>query len=106
MNNCWIYQYEICQRSSLQQEEIKSDRQIICGTDNCRKLKSNNLISNRFTVNSTVHLISDNIKNGKPVKVLHMKSLIYLFLDFKFDVRNNESDDANNLAVVSYQSSY
>ena len=46
------------------------------------------------------------MKNGKPVKVRHMKSLIYLFLDFEFNVRNNESDDANNLAVVSYLSSY
>ena len=53
-----------------------------------------------------VHLISDNTKNGKPVKVLHMKLLIYLFPDFEFDVRNNESDDANDLPHQSYQSSY
>ena len=35
-----------------------------------------------------------------------MKSLICLFLDFEFDVRNNGSDDANDLADDSYQSSY
>ena len=35
------------------------------------------------------------------------KSLIYLFPDFEFDVRNNEVDDeANDLVDESYQSSY
>ena len=33
---------------------------------------------------------------------LHMKSLIYLFPDFEFDVRNNEGDDASDLADGSY----
>ena len=67
---------------------------------NCRKLERNNLISKTYTVNGTVYL-SHKIKNGKPVKVLHMKSLIYLFPDFEFDGRNNESDDANDLADES-----
>ena len=52
---------------------------------NCRKLQRNNLISKTYTVNGTVHLKRDNIKNGKLVKVLHMKSFIYLFPDFEFD---------------------
>ena len=57
-------------------------------------------------VNGTVHLISGNKKNGKPMKVFR-KSLIYLFPDFEFDVRNNEvDDDANDLVDESYQSSY
>ena len=73
---------------------------------NCRKLKCYNLISKIYTAIGTVHLISDNIKNGKSLKVLHMKSLIYLFLDLEFDVRNNESDDVNDLVDESYQSSY
>ena len=63
-------------------------------------------MSKTYTVNGTVHLLSDNIKNAKPVKVLHMKSLIYLFPDFVFHVKNNESDNANDLANESYQSSY
>ena len=32
---------------------------------NCRKLKRNKLFTKTCTVNDTVHLISDNIKNGK-----------------------------------------
>ena len=73
---------------------------------NCRKLKRNNLISKTYTVNGTVHLISDQKKkNGKPVKTLDIKSLIYLLPDFKFRVKN-EIDDANNLADKSHQSSH
>ena len=72
----------------------------------CRKLKHNSLISKTYTINGTVHLISDIIENGKPVKVLQMKLLIYLFPDFEFNVRNNGSDDANDLADTSYHSSY
>ena len=41
--------------------------------NNCRKLKSNNLISKTYTVNGEIHSISDNIRNRKPVKVLDMK---------------------------------
>ena len=47
--------------------------------DNCRKLKRNNSISKTYTVNGTVHLIIDKIKNEKPLKVLHMKSLFNYF---------------------------
>ena len=39
---------------------------------NCRKPKRQNLISKTYTVNGVVQLISNNIKRGKPVKVLHM----------------------------------
>ena len=62
----------------------------------------NNLISKTYTVNGTVNLISDNIKNGKPVKVLHMKLLFY----FKFDVISKEDDNVNDFGDESYQSSY
>lgn len=72
---------------------------------NCRKLKRNNLISKTYTVNGTVHLVSDKTKNGKPVKTLHIKSLIYLLPDFKFRVRN-EIDDADDLADKLHQSSH
>ena len=44
-------------------------------TYNCRKLKRQNLISKTYTVNGTVHVISNNIKRGKPVKVLHMRRI-------------------------------
>lgn len=73
---------------------------------NCRIQKCNNLIFRTYTVNGTVHLISDQKKkNGKPVKTLDIKSLIYLLPDFKFRVKN-EIDDANNLADKSHQSSH
>ena len=39
---------------------------------NCRKPKRQNLISKTYTVNGVVQLISNNIKRGKPVKVLPM----------------------------------
>ena len=45
----------------------------------CRKQRRNNLISDKYTINGTAHLIIDNIKNGKLVIVLHMKSLIIFF---------------------------
>ena len=43
---------------------------------NCKKLKRQNLISKTYTANGTVHLISNNIKRGKPVKVPTISSAI------------------------------
>ena len=57
---------------------------------NCRKHKRQSLISKTYTVNGTVYLISKNIKRGKPVKVLHMQTLLHLFPD--------EEEDINELA--------
>lgn len=65
-------------------------------------MNRNNLISKTYTVNGTVNLISDNIKNAKPVKVLHMKLLFY----FEFDVISKEGDNVNDFGDESYQSSY
>ena len=56
---------------------------------NCRKHNRQNLISKTYTVNGVVHLISNNIKRGKPVKVLHMQTLLNLFPDVEFEVSNN-----------------
>ena len=35
---------------------------------NCRKLNRQNLILKTYTINGTVHIVSNNIKRGKPVK--------------------------------------
>ena len=70
---------------------------------NCRKLKRQNLTSKTYTVNGTVHLISNNIKRGKPVKVLHMQTLLKIFPDVEFEASNNEEQDVNELADESYQ---
>ena len=56
---------------------------------NCRKLKRQNLISKTYTVHGTVHLISNKIKRGKPVKGLHMQTLLNLFPDVEFEASNN-----------------
>ena len=72
---------------------------------NCRKRHHQNLISKTYTVNGVVHLISNNIKRGKPVKVLHMQTLLNLF-PVEFKVSNNEEQYVNELANESYQSSY
>ena len=40
------------------------------------------------------------------MKALHTKRIINLSMDFAFDPRNNEDDDANDLADESYQSNY
>lgn len=58
---------------------------------NCRKRKRNNLISKTYTATGIVHLTSDNMKNGKPLKVLHMILITNMSLDFEIDVRNNYS---------------
>ena len=73
---------------------------------NCRKLKHQNLISKMYTVNGMVHLISNNIKKGKPVKVLHMQTLLDLFPDIEFEASNNKEEGVNELADESYHSSY
>ena len=72
---------------------------------NCRKLKRQNLISKTYTVNGMADLISNNIKRGKPVKVLHMQTLLNLF-PVEFKANNNEEQYVNGLANESYQSSY
>ena len=69
----------------------------------CRKLKRQNLISKTYTVNGTVHLISNNIKRGKPVNVFHMQALPNLFPDVEFEASNNGEEDVNELADESYQ---
>ena len=71
----------------------------------CRKLKRQNLISKTYTTNGMVHLIGNNIKRGKPVKVLHMQTLLNLF-PVEFKASNNEEQYVNELANESYQSSY
>ena len=69
---------------------------------NCRKLNCQNLISKKYTINGMVHLISNNIKRGKPV----MQTLLNLSTDVEFEASNNEEEDVNELANESYQSSY
>ena len=59
-----------------------------------------------YTVNGMVHLISNNIKKGKPVKVLHMQTLLDLFPDIEFEGSNNKEEGVNELADESYHSSY
>ena len=76
-----------------------NNRIIAC---NCRKLKRQNLISNTYTVNGMVYLISSNIKTGKPVKVLHMQTLLNLFPDVEFEASSNEEEVVNELADESY----
>ena len=76
-----------------------NNRIIAC---NCRKLKRQNLISNTYTVNGMVYLISSNIKRGKPVKVLHMQTLFNLFPDVEFEASSNEEEVVNELADESY----
>ena len=71
----------------------------------CRKLKCQNLISKTYTTNGMVHLIGNNIKRGKSVKVLHIQTVLNLF-PVEFKVSNNEEEDVNELANESYQSSY
>ena len=73
---------------------------------NCRKLKRQNLILKTYTINGTVHIVSNNIKRGKPVKVLHMQTLFNLFPDVEYEVRNDEEENVDELADESYQSSY
>ena len=53
-----------------------------------------------------VYLISNNIKRGKPVQVLHMQILHNLFPDTEFEASNNEKEVVNELAEESCQSSY
>ena len=52
-----------------------------------------------------VYLISNNIKRGKPVKVLHMQTLLNLYPDIEFEASSNE-EEVNELADESYLSSY
>ena len=57
-----------------------------------------------YTVNCMVHLISNSIKSGKPVKALHMQTLLNLFPDVEFEASNNEEEDVNELADESQSS--
>ena len=59
-----------------------------------------------LTVNGMVHLISNNIKRGKPVKVVHMQTLLNLFPEKEFEASNNDEEGVNELADESYQWSY
>ena len=72
---------------------------------NCRKLKRQNFISKTYTINGMVYLISNNIKRGKPVKVLHMQTLLNLYPDIEFEASSNDKE-VNELADESYLSSY
>ena len=56
-----------------------------------------------LTVNGMVNLISNNIKRGKPVKVVHMQTLLNLFPEKEFEASNNDEDGVNELADESYQ---
>ena len=62
-------------------------------------------MSKTYTVNGMVCLISNNIKKGKPVKVLHVQTLLNLFPDIEFEASSNE-EEVNELADKSYLSSY
>ena len=59
-----------------------------------------------LTVNGMVNLISNNIKRGKPVKVVHMQTLLNLFPEKEFEASNNDEEGVNELADESYQWSY
>ena len=39
-----------------------------------------------------LHLISNNIKRGKPVKVLPMQTVLNSFPDVEFEANNNEEE--------------
>ena len=69
----------------------------------CWKVKRQNLVSKTDAVNGTVHLISNNIKGGKPVKVFHMQTLLNLFPDVEFEASNNQEEYVNELADESHQ---
>ena len=56
-----------------------------------------------LTVNGMVNLISNNIKRGKPVKVVHMQTLLNLFPEKEFEASNNDEEGVNELADESYQ---
>ena len=62
-------------------------------------------MSNTYTVNGMVYLISNNIERRKPVKVLHMQTLLNLFPDVEFEASNNEEEVLNELVDESYHSS-
>ena len=51
------------------------------------------------------NLISKNIKRGKPVRVLHMQTVLNLLQDVEFEASNNEEKDENELADKFYQPS-
>ena len=57
-----------------------------------------------YTVNGMAHLISNSIKRGKPVKALHMQTLLNLFPDVEFEASNNEEEDVNELTDESQPS--
>ena len=73
---------------------------------NCRKLKHQNLIFKTYTINGMVYLIRNNIKRGKPVKVLHMQTLFNLIPDVEFEASSDENEVINELADESYHASY
>ena len=52
------------------------------------------------------NVISNNIKRGKPAKVIHMKTLLNLFPNVEFEGSINEEEDVNELADESYKSNY
>ena len=56
----------------------------------------------RRTHDGIVQIMSENISNGKPLKIFHMKTLCELFSDFDFGDDAAKEEDPN----VSVQSSY
>ena len=63
------------------------------------------MISKTYTLNNTVSLTSNNIKNEKPMKVLQRAWLPKMFPDFESDL-GNAANHAKDLTDESHQSRY
>ena len=63
------------------------------------------MISKTYTLNNTVSLTSNNIKNEKPMKVLQRAWLPKMFRDFESDL-GNAANYAKDLTDESHQSRY
>lgn len=61
------------------------------------------MISKKYTLNDTVSLTSNNIKNQKPMKVLQTTRLPKMFPDFESNL-GNAANYAKDLTDESHQS--
>ena len=67
----------------------------------CRRLKRSGQIEKTYTRDGIINITSQNIKDGKPVKIYHLATLTDLFPDF--DLNEDAKEEDPN---VSMQSSY
>ena len=66
-----------------------------------RKLKRSSLIEKCYTREGVVHIVCNDLQNGKVIKVLHLNTLLNLFPNFDFG-KDGKVEDHND----SIQSSY